>query len=105
MDARTVNTWWWEHLTDTWRRATDAQPNRFRKEGAMLSTTAEPECPQRPFVISCTMTEPAGGEVTVDEGTPTRTTINALAHATIHSAADRVKAYDPTARAISPAVH
>src|ERR1700728_1696973 len=47
----------------TWRRVTGAQPNRFRKEGAMLSTTVEPECRQRPFVVSYAMTGPGSGQV------------------------------------------
>ena len=42
----------------TWRRVTGAQPNRFRKEGAMLSTTVEPECRQRPLVITYALTGP-----------------------------------------------
>jgi hypothetical protein len=70
----------------------------------MLSTTAEPECPQRPFVISCTMTEPAGAELTAD-CTPAPKTTKALARATIHSAADRVKADGSTVRANLPAVY
>ena len=86
----------------TWRRVTGAQPNRFRKEGAMLSTTVEPECRQRPFVISYAMTGPRGG-VAADiaprtaigraDDAPAREATKALAHATIHPAADRVEAY------------
>ena len=37
------------------------QPERYRKEGAMLSTTVEPECRQLPFVISYAMTGPRSG--------------------------------------------
>jgi hypothetical protein len=100
----------------TWRRVTGAQPNRFRKEGAMLSTTVEPECRQRPFVISYAMTGPRSG-LTADivglctaigtgaGGAPAREATKLLAHATIHPAADRVEAYGATARANSPAVH
>jgi 3-hydroxyisobutyrate dehydrogenase-like beta-hydroxyacid dehydrogenase len=88
----------------TWRRVTGAQPNCFRKEGAMLSTTVEPECRQRPFVMSYVMTEPRSEAVAAD-GAPAREATKVLAHATIHPAADRVEAYDATARAISPAVH
>jgi hypothetical protein len=89
----------------TWRRVTGAQPNRFRKEGAMLSTTVEPECRQRPFVVSYAVTEPGGVEVASAEGAPAREATKVLAHATIHPAADRVDAYGATARANSPAVH
>jgi hypothetical protein len=100
----------------TWRRVTGAQPNRFRKEGAMLSMTAEPECRQRAFVISYAMTGPRSG-LAADivgprtaigagaDGTSERGVPNALAHSTIHPAADRVAAYGATARANSPAVH
>src|ERR1700729_2224634 len=81
----------------TWRRVTGAQPNRFRKEGAMLSTTVEPECRQRPFVVSYAMTGPGSG-VAADtvgprtaieagaDGAPERGVPNALAHSTIHPA-------------------
>jgi len=89
----------------TWRRVTGAQPNRFRKEGAMLSTTVEPECRPRPFVVSYAMTGPRGGEVAAAYGAPERGAPNALVHSTIHPAADRVDAYGATARANSPAVH
>jgi hypothetical protein len=89
----------------TWRRVTGAQPNRFRKEGAMLSTTVEPECRQRPFVVSYAMTGPGSGEAAPAEGAPARKATKVLAHATIHPAADRVDAYGATARANSPAVH
>jgi hypothetical protein len=105
MDARTVKTWWWEHLTEYLAPCDRCSAEPFRKEGAMHSTTAEPECPQRPFVISCTMTEPAGAERAVADGTPAPKTTKAMARATIHSAADRVKAYWSTVRANSPAVH
>jgi len=100
----------------TWRRVTGAQPNRFRKEGAMLSTTVEPECRQRPFVMSHAMTgvgscgaaDTIGSRTTIgtaaDEA-PVREASKVLAHATIHPAADRVAAYGATARANSPAVH
>ena len=97
----------------TWRRVTGAQPNCFRKEGAMLSTTVEPECRQRPFVVSYAMTGPDSGEVadtvgprtTIEaaaEDAPARGASKALAHQTIHPAADRVDAYGATA--ISSAV-
>ena len=91
----------------TWRRMTGAQPNRFRKEGAMRSATVEPECRQRPFVISCATTEPRGGMAAgaAAEDAPAREATKVLAHATIHPAADRVEAYGTTARAISSAVH
>jgi hypothetical protein len=89
----------------TWRRVTGAQPNSFRKEGAMLSTTVEPECRQRPFVISYAMTGPRGGVAAAAEDAPPREATKVLAHATIHPAADRVDAYGATARANSPAVH
>jgi hypothetical protein len=82
----------------------------------MFSTTVEPECRRRPFVISYAMTGPRSGQA-VDtvgprtaieagaDGTPERGVPNALAHSTIHPAADRVDAYGATARANSPAVH
>ena len=89
----------------TWRRVTGAQPNRFRKEGAMLSTTVEPECRPRPFVISCAMTGPRGGVAAAAEDAPAREATKVLAHATIHPASDPVDAYGATARANSPAVH
>ena len=100
----------------TWRRVTGAQPNRFRKEGAMLSTTVEPECRPRPFVVSYAMTGPrrgvaadtVGSRTTIEaaaDGAPAREATKVLAHATIHPAADRVDAYGATARANSPAVH
>ena len=84
---------------------TGAQLNRLWKEGAMLSTTVEPECQQRPFVISCVTTEPLGGLAAAAEDTPAREATKVLAHSTIHPAADRVDAYGATARANSPAVH
>ena len=89
----------------TWRRVTGAQPNRFRKEGAMLSTTVETECRQRPFVVSYAMTGPGSGEVAAANGARVREASKVLAHSTIHPAADRVEAYGATARANSPAVH
>jgi hypothetical protein len=52
----------------------------------MLSTTVEPECRQRPYVMWSPITK-------------------ALAHATIHPAADHVDAYGGTAPANSAAVH
>jgi hypothetical protein len=88
----------------TWRRVTGAQPNRFRKEGAMLSTTVEPECRQRPFVVSYTMTGPGSGEAAAAEYAPVREASKALAHTTIHPATDRVDAFGDQ-RADSPAVH
>ena len=89
----------------TWRRVTGAQPNCFRKEGAMLSTTVEPECRQRPFVISYAMTGPGSGEVAAAEDAPVREASKALAQDTIHPAAARVATYGATIRANSPAVH
>jgi hypothetical protein len=100
----------------TWRRVTGAQPNRFRKEGAMLSTTVEPECRQRPFVVSYAMTGPRGGvaadtvgsRTTIEaaaDGAPAREVTKVLVHNTIHPATDRVGAYGAAARAKSPAVH
>jgi hypothetical protein len=89
----------------TWRRVTGAQPNRFRKEGAMLSTTVEPECRRRPFVVSYAMPGPGSGEAAAAEHAPAREASKALAHATIHPAADRAATYSATVRANSPAVH
>jgi hypothetical protein len=82
----------------------------------MLSTTVEPECRQRPFVVSYAMTGPRGGVAADTVGSrmtigatavdaPERITPKVLAHATIHPATDRVDAYGATARANSPAVH
>jgi hypothetical protein len=88
----------------TWRRVTGAQPNRFRKEGAMLSTTVEPECRQRPFVISYVMTWPRS-EAAAADCARAREATKGLAYAAIHPAADRVDAYGATAPANSPAVH
>jgi hypothetical protein len=70
----------------------------------MLSKTVEPECRQRPFVMSCVMTEPRSEAVAAD-GAPARVATKVLAHATIQPAPDRVKAYGAAARANSPAVH
>ena len=90
----------------TWRRVTGAQPNRFRKEGAMLSTTVEPECRQRPFVISRAMAGPRSGVAAAAKDVPVPEATKALGHATIHPAAVRVEAYGATTeRADSPAVH
>jgi hypothetical protein len=88
----------------TWRRVTGAQPNRFRKEGAMLSTTVEPECRQRPFVVSYAMTGPGSGEAAAAEYAPVREASKALAHTAIHPATDRVGGFGDQ-RANSPAVH
>jgi hypothetical protein len=82
----------------------------------MLSTTVEPECPRRPFVMSYAMTWPsgrgaadtAGSHTTIEAAAghaPEQIALKVLAHATIHPAADRVDAYGATARANSPAVH
>ena len=82
----------------------------------MLSTTVEPECRQRPFVISYAMTGPRGGVAADIVGprtaiaagagdAPERIAAKVLAHGTIHPAADRVDAFGATARANSPAVH
>jgi hypothetical protein len=81
----------------------------------MLSTTVEPECRQRPFVMSYALTGPRS--VAADTVGPrtaigaaadcalAREATKALAHATIQPAADRVEGYGATARAISPAVN
>jgi hypothetical protein len=71
----------------------------------MLSTTVEPECRQRPFVVSYAVTEPGGVEVASAEDAPVREASKALAQDTIHPAADRVATYGATVRANSPAVH
>ena len=70
----------------------------------MLSMTVEPECRQRPFVISYAMTGPGSGEVVAAEHAPVREASKTLAQATIHPAADRVYAFGDK-RANSPAVH
>jgi hypothetical protein len=70
----------------------------------MLSTTVEPECRQRPLVMSCAMTESRIGEGAAADQAPEREAANVLAHATIHPRPDRVAAYGITARANSPAV-
>ena len=99
-----------------WRRPTGAEPNRVWKEGEMLSTTVEPECRQRPFVMSYTMTGPGSGSAADTAGSPTaieaaaghapeRIALKVLAHSTIHPESDRVDAHGATARANSPAVH
>jgi hypothetical protein len=99
----------------TWRRVTGAQPNRFRKEGAMLSTTVEPECRQRQFVISCAMAGPRGDvaadtvgpRTAIGAGTgdaPERIAPKVLEHSTIHPQTDPVDAFGDR-RANSPAVH
>ena len=69
----------------------------------MLSTTVEPECRQRPFVVSYAMTGPGSGEVATAEDAAVREASKAVAHQTIHPAADRVDAYGATAT-ISSAV-
>jgi len=89
----------------TWRRMTGAQPNCFRKEGAMLSTTVKPEYRQRPFVVSYAVTGPGSGEVAAADDAPAREATKALEQGIIHPAADRVDTYGSTARANSPAVH
>jgi hypothetical protein len=82
----------------------------------MLSTTVEPECRQRPFVISCAMACPRSGVAADTVGpraaigaaakdAPVPEATKVLGHATIHPAAVRVEAYGATARANSPAVH
>jgi hypothetical protein len=82
----------------------------------MLSTTVEPECRQRPFVMSYALTRPsscsaaqsAGSRAMIESAagdTPERIAPKFLAHSTIHPAADRIDAYGVTARANSPAVH
>jgi hypothetical protein len=71
----------------------------------MLSTTVEPECRQRPFVMSYAVTESGSGEVAAADQAPEREVANVLAHATIHPRADRVAVYGTIARANSPAVH
>jgi hypothetical protein len=74
------------------------------EEGAMLSTTVEPECRQRPLVVSHAMTGPGSGVAAADNDAPVREASKALVHATIHPAADRVDAFGDQ-RANSPAVH
>jgi hypothetical protein len=88
----------------TWRCVTGAQPNCFRKEGAMLSTTVEPECRRRPFVISYAMTWPRS-EAAAADCARAREATKGLPHSAIHPAADRVDACGATAPANSPAVH
>jgi hypothetical protein len=94
---------------------TGAQPNCFRKEGAMLSTTVEPECRQRPFVISYAMAGPRSGVAADTVGprtaigagagdAPERIASNVLEHSIIHPQADPVEAFGDR-RANSPAVH
>jgi hypothetical protein len=70
----------------------------------MLSTTVEPECRQRPFVISYAPTEPLS-EAAAADCALAREATKGLARAAIHPAADRVEVYGAAARAISPAVH
>src|ERR1700727_731735 len=72
----------------TWRRMTGAQPNCFRKEGAMLSTTVEPEYRQRPFVVSYAMTGPGSGAVAAVDDVPVREASKALAQGIINPSAD-----------------
>ena len=71
----------------------------------MLSTTVEPECRQRPFVVSYAMTGAGSGEAAATEDAAVRDMPKTLVHNTIHPAVDRVEAYGTTARTISPAVH
>jgi hypothetical protein len=71
----------------------------------MLSTTVEPECRQRPFVVSYAMTGPGSGEVAAADDVPVREASKAFAQGIIHPAAGRADAYGATARANSPAVH
>jgi hypothetical protein len=82
----------------------------------MLSTTVEPECRQRPLVMTYALTGPRSSAAAdaVDPHTAigaaadcalAREATKALAHATIQPAADRVDVYGATARAISPAVN
>ena len=90
----------------TWRRPTGAQPNRLWKEGVMLSTTVEPECPQRHGGYSAAHTvDPHTAIGAAADCALAREATKALAHATIQPAADRVDVYGATARAISPAVN
>jgi len=82
----------------------------------MLSTTVEPECRQRPFVMSYAMTWPvsrsaadtAGSHTTIEAGAvdaPGRVMPEVLAHSIIHPEADRIEVYGGTVRAHSAAVH
>ena len=71
----------------------------------MLSTTVEPECRQRPFVVSYAMTGPGSGEAAPADRAPVREASKALAQATIHPAVDHVATYGATVRANSPAGH
>jgi hypothetical protein len=70
----------------------------------MLSTTVEPECLQRPFVVSYAMIGPASDAVAVADGASAWEAREVLAHNTIHPPADRAEPYGATARANSPAV-
>ena len=96
----------------TWRRVTGAQPNRFRKEGAMLSTTVEPECRQRPFVISYAMTGPRSGMAADTSACARRSGTRqhekrqkSWRKAPFTPQPIRVATYGATVRANSPAVH
>jgi hypothetical protein len=81
----------------------------------MLSTTVEPECRQRPFVISWAVTGPRGGVAADTVGprrsigagagdAPERIAPKVLTHSTIHPEADPVDVFGDR-RASSPAVH
>jgi hypothetical protein len=81
----------------------------------MLSTTVEPECRQRPFVISYAMAGPRSGlaadtvgpHTAIGAGTgdaPERIAPKVLEHSPIHPEADPVDAFGDK-RANSPAVH
>jgi hypothetical protein len=70
----------------------------------MLSTTVEPECRQRPFVVSYAMTGPGSGEAAPAEDAPVREASKALVQATIYPDADCVDAFGDK-RANSPVVH
>jgi hypothetical protein len=72
----------------------------------MLSTTVEPECPQRPVGYSAAHT--VGSWTTIGAaagGALAREATKALTRATIQPSADRVEVYGVAARAISPAVN
>src|ERR1700730_4454723 len=74
------------------------------EEGAMLSTTVEPECRQRPLVMSYATPPRRSGAAAAADGAPAREAIKVLAHTTIPPAAERVDAPGAIARANSPAV-
>lgn len=82
----------------------------------MLSTTVEPECRQRPLVmsyatpwpVSCSAADTAVSRTTSEAAaghTTERIAPKVLAHSIIDPEADRIEACGATARANSAAVH